>query len=59
MKEYTVEMCYSVGVSIECIEANSEEEAIQKARKMMEENPGAHVNLNELSFDGLNYVGED
>lgn len=59
MKEYSVEMCYGICVSMECIQANSEQEAVEIARKKFEEDPGAYASIVEVNFDSLNYVGED
>lgn len=59
MKKFTVEMCYGIGVSIEGIEAETQEEAIEKAKQLMEEDPGEYADLRELEFDSVNFVCED
>ena len=59
MKKWTVEMCYAVGVSIEGVEAETQEEAIERAKEFMEEDPLEFVDVDELKFKSLNFVCEE
>ncbi len=59
MKKWTVEMCYGVGVSIEGVEAETQEEAIEEAKRLMEEDPEEFVDMRELEFESLNFVCEE
>lgn len=59
MKKWTVEMCYGVGVSIEGIEADTQEEAIEKAKALVEDDPGNYIDLAEAEFESLNYITEE
>lgn len=59
MKKWTVEMCYAVGVTVDDIEAETQEEAVNKAKELMEECPEEFVDVDELQFESVNFVGED
>lgn len=61
--KYSVEMSYGLGVTVENIEANSREEAVEKAKKMVDEEvsiiDGMNIDIGDLEFDQVTYVSED
>lgn len=59
MKKYYVEMCVAQNVTIEGIEAENSEKAIQKAKEMFNEWPGDYVDTREISIDQVTGVGRD
>lgn len=63
MKNYTLEINYGINVTLN-IESNSHEEAIKKAKEII--NKGVRVtedcsidDVSELFFNGVNYINEE
>lgn len=59
MRKWTVEMSYWTNVTVEGISAKTEEEAIQKAKELMDKNPYEYADVDDLQFDEVNFVTED
>lgn len=61
--KFDIEMCYGLGVTVSSIEANSEEEAIGKAKKMVSSTvnimDGLNVEAGCLEFEQVTYVGRN
>lgn len=57
MSKYNIDMLYSINVSVE-VEADSQEEAIEKAKSMVEEDKYSYIDLNEVSFDYVTFVSK-
>lgn len=57
MGKWTVEMSYRVGVSIENIEARTQQEAIKKAKEMVDDEP--HWYMENVEFEQVNFVEEE
>ncbi len=51
-------MCYGLNICVEGVEANSLEEAIKKAREMVEDNRDEYVDLSELEYESTTYTSE-
>lgn len=58
MKKWTVEMCYGLNVSVEGVEAETREEAEEKAKRMVDANPSEYADVNDLEFEMTTYVSE-
>ncbi len=58
MSKWTIEMCYGLNICVEGVEANSLEEAIKKAREMVEDDKGEYVDLSELEYECTTYTSE-
>ncbi|HLO11089.1 MAG TPA: hypothetical protein VK190_02410 [Pseudoneobacillus sp.] len=58
--KYTVEMSYGIGFTVTDIEANSQDEAIEKAKEIVEEEitvvDGRNVDSSDLEFEDVNFV---
>jgi len=59
MKKWTVEMAVIAGVCIEGIEANSQKEAIEKAKNMFFWNPIDYIDNDAFGIEGINFVKEE
>ena len=63
MSRYDIEMSYGVGVSLH-IEADNENEAIEKAKKMVDEEVridsgfGTIEDVGNLEFEQVNYISK-
>lgn len=55
--KYTVEMCYGLNVSVE-VEADTQVEAVAKAKSMVEEDKDEYANVQDLEFESVTYVSD-
>lgn len=63
MKKYDIEMIYSIGFSLGGIEAESEKDAVRKARKLLEKETvvitnDVSVDNRGLEFNQVTYIQE-
>lgn len=64
MKSYDIQMSYGIGFTVEGIKADTQEEAVNKARKMVDEGTvilpyDISVDVGNLEFEGAICLKED
>ena len=59
MKKWSIDMCYGLNVSVEGVEAETYEEAITKAREMVEDDKEEYADMSDLEFEAVIYIKEE
>ena len=58
MAQWTVEMSYGMNIGVS-VEADTREEAIEKAKQNVENRPSLYADLSGLEFEQVTYAEKD